>query len=148
MTSRIEQAFLQSAVETCILISCHALLEYLSQGFNELLKAFDTWINMIETTWSPTLKSKFDNTLLLELIHESKCQFLYNLSTRAGSFKPVILRNAIEKALEAFPGNSSLLSIFFASEAKTKLENRIRRFLDNLVLMCVFLFTFYFDVLI
>lgn len=50
------------------------------------------------------------------------------------AFRPGILREILETALQTFPNNSIFLSLHLFNELRTRIENRVRRVLDEIVL--------------
>lgn len=50
------------------------------------------------------------------------------------AFRPGILREILETSLQTFPNNSIFLSLHLFNELRTRIENRVRRVLDEIVL--------------
>ncbi|ORY43444.1 DUF1740-domain-containing protein [Rhizoclosmatium globosum] len=107
---------------TSALITCTGLFEYLN--FNSLEEPFKFFNEMLSRTGLlPALR---------ESILEAKLSLHIRHSKRPGVFvRPGDLREALEAAVAEFPHNTVFLSRFAENEAKTKIENRVRRVLDS-----------------
>ncbi|KAJ1340290.1 hypothetical protein BSLG_005063 [Batrachochytrium salamandrivorans] len=70
-------------------------------------------------------------SLMVEYIYEpGRAIFMHSSSGKA--FKPVLLRDMLEEALEIYSTNTLLLVVYGWNEACTGIENRVRRFLSQL----------------
>lgn len=63
-----------------------------------------------------------------------QAKILFRHTQTRTAFRPGQLRNVLEGALTEFPNNSIFLSLYFYNELRTRIENRVRRTLDELVL--------------
>lgn len=63
---------------------------------------------------------------------QAKIAFRHTQTKKA--FRPGILRGILESALQTFPNNSIFLSLHLFNELRTRIENRVRRVLDEIVL--------------
>ncbi|KAH6567766.1 hypothetical protein BASA62_005886 [Batrachochytrium salamandrivorans] len=71
-------------------------------------------------------------SLMVEYIYELWARHLFMHSSSGKAFKPVLLRDMLEEALEIYPTNTLLLVVYGWNEACTGIENRVRRFLSQL----------------
>ncbi|KAI8904431.1 NRDE-2, necessary for RNA interference-domain-containing protein [Gorgonomyces haynaldii] len=100
-----------------LVLFCKHLLIYLFQGEEELIKSAHAT--------AETLRHQ-----LLELFYQHISQILiFNATTK--QFKPATLRNWLERGLSLFPTNAMLLSCYGWNEHRTRLENRVRRFVNE-----------------
>ena len=115
-------------------VSIYAYFEYITQGLDEAVAVFDNSITKLQTLAAGS------RCPLEELMMESKLQLIYQHSLREGAFKPIILRQAIENSLRLYPLNTRFLSLLSYSEAKAKIENKLMRYLDDVLLKYFFYF--------
>jgi hypothetical protein len=71
------------------------------------------------------------NSLLRELLYIHACKVVCLSVSTSSSTKLGTLRNLLENALEEFPHNTLLLTLYGWNEGVTKMDNRIRRFLNQ-----------------
>lgn len=108
-----------------------ALLEYLSRDQDVIatLSIYDSLIQELE---------RRDLTGPLSAVHElclmSKARLLYHHATTGKMFKMKVMRDALEKALARFPNNSIFLGLYAWNEGRTKIENRVRTLMRDVVL--------------
>jgi hypothetical protein len=74
------------------------------------------------------------NSRIYELSLLRKARLVYFHSITAKPFKPATLRSLLETALETFPQNSAFLGLYAWNEGRTKIENRVRTVVRNVVL--------------
>lgn len=107
------------------IIACSALFHYLTHGLDQACNVYED-----------ALKTFRDNaeepTVLEELAFEDYAKLLYEHS-RLGAFKPGLLRELLERAMERFPSNTIFLALYGMNEARTQVEGRVRRFLDDAI---------------
>ncbi|KAJ3103732.1 hypothetical protein HDU97_009906 [Phlyctochytrium planicorne] len=145
----------QSTTNASSTISCFALFEYLLQGLEEGQAVFDKALEQLRklhpTRTPPShisypkdtlggsssgirILSATTGTPFEEILMELKVRLVYLHSKHgAGGFRPAILREVLEESLMAFPNHSGMLMLYLMNEARTKIENRMRRFLDILL---------------
>ncbi|KAG1083709.1 hypothetical protein G6F42_022106 [Rhizopus arrhizus] len=58
---------------------------------------------------------------------------LYRHATTSTSYKPGLLRQAMEQALALFPNNTIFLGFYIWNESKTKIFNRVQHMLNDAV---------------
>ncbi|KAJ3346837.1 hypothetical protein HDU91_006936 [Kappamyces sp. JEL0680] len=69
-------------------------------------------------------------SLLCEMAYQDQVHLLVTImQTPTSLFRPALLRQVLEEALERYPSNTLLLGIYGWSEGKYKVEGRIKRFL-------------------
>ncbi|KAJ3044013.1 hypothetical protein HDV00_003542 [Rhizophlyctis rosea] len=110
------------AVDT---LSCSCLFQYLTQGLDEARNMYDETIKQLRD-------ASDQPSVLEEVAYEEYARLMYRHS-RLGAFKPGLLREVLERALERFPSNTIFLSLYGLNEARTQVENRVRRFLNELI---------------
>ncbi|KAJ3326989.1 hypothetical protein HDU76_012445 [Blyttiomyces sp. JEL0837] len=105
-------------------VACAGLFEYISQGIEEALTLFDKTVSIVRTSLD-------ESESLQELIMEQKARLILRHSQQGGAYRPALLREALEKDLEEYPDNAVLFCLYAHIESRTKIENRIRRYLDS-----------------
>ncbi|KAJ3217494.1 hypothetical protein HDU67_007857 [Dinochytrium kinnereticum] len=116
----------QETLNLASTITSHALLEYLTQTLDASLPIFSTALTH--------LRSVHPNSLLEEVLVEYRAKMIHLHSLYGdGGFRPAVLREALEEGLEVFGGHAGMLGMYLGNEARTKIENRLRRFLDGLL---------------
>ncbi|KAJ3299178.1 hypothetical protein HK104_009782 [Borealophlyctis nickersoniae] len=106
-------------------MACYALFEYLTQGVEDACKMYDQSLEAVHA------RANGEATVLEELVFEEYVRLLFRHATGGGAFKPSTLRDVLERAMERFPNNTIFLSLYGWNEARTKIQNRVRRFLDS-----------------
>ncbi|KAI8894965.1 NRDE-2, necessary for RNA interference-domain-containing protein [Globomyces pollinis-pini] len=97
-----------------------ALLELLTHGLDSAITFYNEIISRVNA-----------GTLLEELLHQNLVNLVCESLEIATSFKPSVLRNVLEKALDSFPYNTLFLTMFGWNEGRTKLDNRVRGFVNR-----------------
>lgn len=95
-------------------VFCHSYFEYLTRGVTE----------------ASTVLARWAERLKLKEIHLKQVQLL-EYHSRRHPLQPAVLRQALEKALEAFPGDDQLMAAFIRSEQQTFISGRMRRHFDK-----------------
>ncbi|OAJ43916.1 hypothetical protein BDEG_27230 [Batrachochytrium dendrobatidis JEL423] len=124
------------------------MLEYISHGIDASNHCFKTLIDKCrqalvqfhsryttlktDTHSTSTSFSLGSSSLLIEYMYELWTRLLYVHTVSGHAFKPALLRNVLEEALEIYPTNTLFLTVYGWNEAKTGIENRVRRFLSEL----------------
>ncbi|RUS31601.1 hypothetical protein BC938DRAFT_477469, partial [Jimgerdemannia flammicorona] len=104
--------------------ACHALFEYLSQGLDEACRVFDRVFDEYVTRG-------VERSIDAEILFMTYAKLVYRHSVSGYAFRPGVLKGVLDRALNLFPNNTLFLSLFFYNEARTKIENRVRRFLNG-----------------
>lgn len=78
-----------------------------------------------------SVQKRASNSVLEEIIHQQLARKVYHFAITSRSFKPSLLRLILEDALKLFPLNTLLISLYAWNEARTKIENRTRRFISE-----------------
>lgn len=108
-----------------------ALLEYLSHD-QDISIALPLFKNLIEDLERRNLTGS--HSAVHELCLMAKSRLLYHHSTTAKMFKMKIMRDVLEQALTLFPSNSMFLGLYAWNEGRTKIENRVRTLMRDIVL--------------
>ncbi|KAI8853489.1 NRDE-2, necessary for RNA interference-domain-containing protein [Chytridium lagenaria] len=123
----------QGTLNAASSIGCHALLEYLSQALDDGLSIYDAALTTLRFKHTDH-SSRSSGTVFEEMLLEHRVRLIYlHSQCGSGGFRPVVLREALEESLTAYPNHAGLLMMFLHNEARTKIENRLRRFLDGLL---------------
>lgn len=111
--------------------SVRALLEYLSHDRDvvTVLPVYDSLTRELERRGLAGPQSAVHELCLM-----SKARLLYHHATTAKMFKMKIMRDVLEKALACFPNNSMFLGLYAWNEGRTKIENRVRTLMRDVVL--------------
>jgi len=105
---------------------CSALLAYLADDLDTSMTILDKQRMQLRSEG----KASAEEEELLAI----QAKILFRHTQTKTAFRPGQLRAVLESALEDFPNNSIFLSLHFYNELRTRIENRVRRALDNLVL--------------
>ena len=98
-----------------------SLLEYLDVGdAQSIVDIYNRALGLIE-----------EKSLLQELVYQAYVHLLVLVMQSGAAFKPALIRSVLEESLSFFPSNSLLLSVFGMTEGKSKLDARMRRFLNS-----------------
>ncbi|KAK9720413.1 hypothetical protein K7432_004142 [Basidiobolus ranarum] len=106
---------------------CYMLFEYLSQNFDVAYGVFTSYINLIQS-------DGHEKSTICEHLYTSFIELVFRNIQLNRAYQPKVLREVLESALELFPHNTSFLSMYLYNESRTKIENRLRRFLDSALL--------------
>lgn len=108
-----------------------ALLEYLFHDRDVVtaLPVYDSLIQELERRGLTGSQSAVHELCLM-----SKARLLYYHATTAKMSKMKIMRDILEKALTWFPNNSVFLGLYAWNEGRTKIENRVRTLMKDVVL--------------
>ncbi|TPX68733.1 hypothetical protein SpCBS45565_g02910 [Spizellomyces sp. 'palustris'] len=129
LISRANPAVLDTtAYAVLTILTCYGLMEYLSQGLEEAQRLYE---QVLETFRQNIVHEGETATVLEEAVYEGYVRLLYRHSVSGSAFKPGILRGVLETALDKFPCNTMFLSLYGWNEARTKIDNRVRRLLDE-----------------
>ncbi|KNC97470.1 uncharacterized protein SPPG_07387 [Spizellomyces punctatus DAOM BR117] len=116
-----------TAYSLLTILTCYGLMEYLSQGLEEAQRLYQ----QVLETFRQNIHEGETATVLEEAVYEGYVRLLYRHSVSGSAFKPGILRGVLETALDKFPCNTIFLSLYGWNEARTKIDNRVRRLLDE-----------------
>ncbi|KAI9102008.1 NRDE-2, necessary for RNA interference-domain-containing protein [Phlyctochytrium arcticum] len=103
----------------------YSWMEYLVLGLDEAIVIFEQSLDRIQS--QPGARCSAAE----EAIFEGYARLLFYHVTSGVAFKPAILRTALESALAKFPHNTMFLALYGWNEARTKIENRVRRLVDQ-----------------
>jgi hypothetical protein len=107
---------------------------FLANLFNySLLECLDKDMEQAGENICKIINSIEQNTLLAELAHETLCRVVFLTTKTAHSFKPAVVREVLEIALAKYPNNSLFLSMYGWSEGRSKLDNKVRRFINQML---------------
>ncbi|KAI8918519.1 NRDE-2, necessary for RNA interference-domain-containing protein [Powellomyces hirtus] len=109
-------------------LNCYALTEYLSQGLDEAQRVFEQVLESLQARTSDG--ETHSPAVLEEVIFEDYIRLIHRHATSGAAFKPALMRDVAERALKRFPCNIVLLTMYGWNEARTKIDNRVRRLLN------------------
>ncbi|KAL6070651.1 Reverse transcriptase domain-containing protein [Balamuthia mandrillaris] len=102
----------------------YAIFEYLASGLEDACNVFETVLDGLERGPSSTAPPLLNVNTDLEYFWIAHASYHSNVP-------PGRLRQLVEqRALKTFPSSPVLLSLFIKGEARSKIENRIRRHFD------------------
>jgi hypothetical protein len=116
--------------------TCRLIESLLGLFYNALL--LEILVNGIEAGVlfaSEVIKLQESKSLVVERMFELVVKGVCICFKLSSSFKSSILRNLLELALYSFPHNTLFLTIYGWNEGKTKLDNRVRRFINEKIKM-------------
>ncbi|KAK2630270.1 hypothetical protein QTJ16_001090 [Diplocarpon rosae] len=122
--------------QASLFTDCLALLSYLtaspttepqSPNQGSIVPALDCY-----TTYSETLQKR-QQPALQELLLQSAARLLVH-HTRVGPFRPALLRTHLTSSLSHFPQNTVFLSLYTWTEARLRVDNRVRAILQTRIL--------------
>lgn len=108
-----------------------ALLQYLSHD-QDVVTVFPVYDSLTQELERRGLTGP--QSAMYELCLMSKARLLYHHAKTAKMFKMKIMRDVLEKALKCFPNNSVFLGLYAWNEGRTKIENRVRTLVRDVVL--------------
>jgi hypothetical protein len=110
-------------------VECSAILEYLfhSRDVDEAAAIFRKASEKFD-------KRGLGGCIAQELLHQGKARLLYLHTTVSRSFKPSILRDEFAQSVRAFPRNTIFLSLFLWNEARSRIDDRVRSIMTDVVL--------------
>lgn len=108
-----------------------AMLEYLSHD-QDLATALPVYEALVQDLERRNLTGP--QSAVHELCLMSKARLLYHHATTARMFKMKVMRDVLEQALALFPNNSLFLGLYAWNEGRTKIENRVRALMRDVVL--------------
>ncbi|KAJ3012516.1 hypothetical protein HKX48_006248 [Thoreauomyces humboldtii] len=104
-------------------LSCYGLLEYLAQGWKDAQRIYEQVLDSLRARDSSP-------TVLEEVVFEEYIRLLFQHARSGATFKPGLMRDIAERGLARFPCNILILTMYGWNEARTKMDNRVRRLLD------------------
>ncbi|KAL6049515.1 hypothetical protein QOT17_020395 [Balamuthia mandrillaris] len=109
----------------------YAIFEYLASGLEDACNVFETVLDGLERGPSSTAPPLLNVNTDLEYFWIAYIRMMYRHASYHSNVPPGRLRQLIEqRALKTFPSSPVLLSLFIKGEARSKIENRIRRHFD------------------
>lgn len=103
-----------------------ALLEYLTSG----LEAASRVMNEQKEQLRAEARTSAEEEEIIAL--HAKIIYRHSLSRRA--FRPGDLRSVLESGLRSYPNNSVFLSLHLHNELRTRIDNRVRTVLEEMIL--------------
>ncbi|BFZ62077.1 hypothetical protein YB2330_003156 [Saitoella coloradoensis] len=112
------------AVEAMI---SRGLLEYLNDGLDPALGRYRTAHELLSSRC-------LTKTAHSEILYLAQARLLYQHTLHAPTFRTSLLRDVLEEAIKLFPCNTMFLSLLTWNESRTRIQNRVRKVLNETVL--------------
>lgn len=106
---------------------CYAILEYLHTGIEAAARVYNRVLDRIK-------ELRLEGTAEHEEVVIAYAALLWRHSRSSSAYKPAALRSVLDAGLQVFPQNTILLSYYLANEARMRIDNRVRRMLQEVVL--------------
>ncbi|CAO0790696.1 unnamed protein product [Mucor circinelloides] len=108
------------------MVGCCGLFEYLSSGLESACLVYQHALDYIK-------ERQAERGYESEMVWVEYATLLYRHATTSTSYKPGLLRQAMEQALALFPNNTIFLGFYIWNESKTKIFNRVQHMLNDAV---------------
>ncbi|KAF1799857.1 NRDE-2, necessary for RNA interference-domain-containing protein [Mucor lusitanicus] len=108
------------------MVACCGLFEYLSSGLDSACLVYQRALDYIK-------ERRAERGYESEMVWIDYATLLYRHATTSSSYKPGLLRHAMEQALALFPNNTIFLGFYMWNESKTKIFNRVQHLLNDAV---------------
>ncbi|KAK4511241.1 uncharacterized protein ATC70_012455 [Mucor velutinosus] len=108
------------------MVACCGLFEYLSSGLDSACLVYQRALDYIK-------ERQAERGYESEMVWIDYATLLYSHATTSTSYKPGLLRQAMEQALTLFPNNTIFLGFYIWNESKTKIFNRVQHLLNDAV---------------
>ncbi|KAL9542170.1 hypothetical protein MBANPS3_008745 [Mucor bainieri] len=108
------------------MVACCGLFEYLSSGLDSACLVYQRALDYIK-------ERQAERGYESEMVWTDYATLLYRHATTSSSYKPGLLRQAMEQALALFPNNTIFLGFYMWNESKTKIFNRVQHLLNDAV---------------
>ncbi|GAA6058551.1 hypothetical protein JCM10212_006990 [Sporobolomyces blumeae] len=130
-TTQLEASFQPRATQSIVRNRNHiaysaAILSYLTQNLERAVDVLERHLFRLDASGNAVSAE-------VEEVYMMYAKLLYRHSRRGG-FKPVQMRDLMERSIKEFKNNTLFLSLFYHNELRMKLQNRIRKTLEDLVL--------------
>ncbi|GAA6015188.1 hypothetical protein JCM11491_000498 [Sporobolomyces phaffii] len=130
-STQLEAAFQPRATQSIVRNRNHlaysaAVLALLTQGIDQAVEVLERHLFRLECT-NALGSAEHEEVYMLY------AKLLYRNSTR-GAYKPGQLRDLLERAIKQYKNNTLFLSLFYHNELRMKIQNRIRKTLEDHVL--------------
>ncbi|GAA5950440.1 hypothetical protein JCM3765_004549 [Sporobolomyces pararoseus] len=130
-STQLEAAFQPRATQSIVRNRNHlaysaALLALISQGLDQATEVLERQLFRLETT-------NAIGTAEHEEAYMLYAKLLYRNSTK-GPYRPAQLRDLLERAIKDYKNNTLFLGLFYHNELRMKIQNRIRKTLEDHVL--------------
>ncbi|KAM0754939.1 DUF1740-domain-containing protein [Meredithblackwellia eburnea MCA 4105] len=130
--SQLEAAFQPSVTQAILRNRNHlaysfAIFEYVSQGLNAAVQVLEQHLFRLDCAGTRG-SAEFEEAYMLY------ARLLYRHAGAGGAFRPGQLRDTLERAIKEFPNNSNFLNLFYFNELRMKIQNRVRKTLEESVI--------------
>ncbi|RAK77919.1 uncharacterized protein BO72DRAFT_99172 [Aspergillus fijiensis CBS 313.89] len=105
--------------------ACLAILSYLTNS-QDLHKALEAYTHALDRLSSLPQSSNPFQTYTTELLHQSRARLLYHHIHTRRTYKPSHIRTLLSESITLFPHNTIFLSLFAWTEARFRIDDRVR----------------------
>ncbi|KAH0541960.1 hypothetical protein FGG08_003592 [Glutinoglossum americanum] len=110
-------------------VECSAILEYLHRS-----RDADAAVAIFQKASDSFDKQGLAGCIAQELLHHGKARLLHFHATMSRSFKPSLLRDELAESIKMFPQNTIFLSLFSWNETRSRIDDRVRSIMTDVVL--------------
>ncbi|CEQ42109.1 SPOSA6832_03893, partial [Sporobolomyces salmonicolor] len=131
-TTQLEAAFQPRATQAILRNRNHvayssALFEYLTRGLDPAVDVLERHLFRLECAGASGSAEHEEAYMLYS-------KLLYRHMAVGGGYRPAQLRELLERAIKEFKNNTLFLSLFYYNELRMKIQNRVRRTLEEYIL--------------
>lgn len=129
------------------LVACRALLEYSLHGLHPCVGIYDQVESQMQGRERLSTISD-EERMACEQVREGAALLIHWHCSQRRNVSPGVLRGVVERGLDLYPGNATLLTLFVANEAQSRVAGRIRERFSKQIRrkecpIAVFLFAIY-----
>ncbi|GAA5887659.1 hypothetical protein JCM5296_004450 [Sporobolomyces johnsonii] len=131
-TTQLEAAFQPHATQAILRNRNHvayssALFEYLTRGLDPAVDVLERHLFRLDCAGACGSAEHEEAFMLYS-------KLLYRHMAVGGGYRPAQLRELLERAIKEFKNNTLFLSLFYHNELRMKIQNRVRKTLEEYVL--------------
>ncbi|RAH47194.1 uncharacterized protein BO95DRAFT_385957 [Aspergillus brunneoviolaceus CBS 621.78] len=109
-----------------------AILSYLTNS-QDLHKALEAYTHALDRLSSLPQSSNPFQTYTTELLHQSRARLLYHHIHTRRTYKPSHIRTLLSESITLFPHNTIFLSLFAWTEARFRIDDRVRSVVRDII---------------
>ncbi|OCK74943.1 DUF1740-domain-containing protein [Lepidopterella palustris CBS 459.81] len=111
-----------------------ALLSYLQPSSSSSYSNISAALAIYNSTHTLLERRNLAASASAELNHQARAHLLAFHSSYTRSFKPAVLREELVGSIRQFRGNTYLMEVYAANEARSRIDNRVRDIMRDIVL--------------
>jgi hypothetical protein len=109
----------------CDLVACRALFEYCTVGLGASVAIYErVESSVVDHERHPTTSDA--DRMEYERLREGAALLIHWHGTQRRKVSPGVLRGVLERGLDLYPANTTLLTLYVANEARSRVAGRIR----------------------